>query len=320
MAKLDLEQRMNKWALRHPFRVRGVPMTVLVLRIVQTFLKVRVMGLAGEMTYYALLSFFPLIGALGASLGFMERIVGTEAIIEIEATVLQSMRTVFSAQMTEEIVGPMVQGLLEQERAGFALTGFLITLFLASRIFRSAIDTLDAAYDVEERRGIVSLWMLGFLFALGAIVTASIVLSMVVLGPLLGNAQVIARLFGLGSFFEILWALARLPLVLIVATAFLATLYRVGPNVRKTWLQSLPGAVVGMILLILVSLGFRMYLGFTGVVSPEIRDADEMVAMAAQAVGILMAALLWLWLSAVAILAGGVVNAELSRIRPLKNL
>ena len=39
----------------------------------------------------------------------------------------------------------MVQGLLQQERTGFAVGSFLITLFLASRVFRSAIDTLAPA-------------------------------------------------------------------------------------------------------------------------------------------------------------------------------
>jgi membrane protein len=58
-----------------------------------------------------------------------------------------------------------------------------------------------------------------------------------------------------------------------------------------------------------------VYLGLTGLESPDIRDADEAVALGAQVIGAMLAALLWLWLSGVAILTGGVVNAELSRIR-----
>jgi membrane protein len=315
MADTDVYGAINRWAHRHPLRVGDVRFSVLAVRVVERFLDVRVMGLAAEMTYYALLSVFPLIGALGASLGFLERFIGPESIEEVQAAVLLSLDVVFSPEVTAEVVAPMVEGLLTQERAGFAIGSFLVSLFLASRVFRSAIHTLDVAYRVEEGRGTVALWTLGFLFSLGAIVTATTVVSMVVVGPLLGSGREIATWLGLGAAFEIVWFLARWPVVFLVATAFLTILYRAGPNARNTWRQSLPGAVFGMVMLILVAIGFRMYLGIIGLDTPDIRDAEEAVAVGAQFVGAIMAALLWLWLSGTVILTGGVVNAELSRLR-----
>jgi membrane protein len=302
-------------ARRYPARVGGVPLSLLALRVVQRFIDVRVMGLAAEMTYYATLSVFPLVAALGASLGFLERVIGSEAVDDLEQAVLVSLDLVFSAEVTEGVVAPMIQGLLEQERAGFAIGSLLLSLFLASRVFRSAIHTLDTAYTVEEGRGTVGLWALGFLFSLGAIVTATAVLSMVVVGPLLGGGRVIAHALGLGTPFEIAWSVARWPVVFAIATGFLAVLYRAGPNVQNAWRQSLPGAILGMAALILVAVGFRIYLGVTGIDSPEVRDAEEAVAAGAQVVGAIMAALLWLWLSSVVVLTGGVLNAELSRLR-----
>lgn len=294
-------------------RVGETRVSMLAVRIVRSFVDVRVMGLAAEMTYYALLSVFPLVGALGASLGFLERVVGPEAVVEVEAAVVTSLDAVFSRELTSEVIAPMVRGLLQQERAGFAAGGFLVSLFLASRVFRSAIHTLDQAYRVGEGRGTAALWTLGFLFALGAILTATTVLGMVVVGPLLGGGRAIADRLGLGGAFETLWAIARWPTVFLIATGFLAVLYRAGPNVRNTWRQSIPGALFGMVALVLVAVGFRAYLEVAGVGSPEIRDADAAVAAGAQVVGALLAALLWLWLSGIAVLTGGVVNAELSR-------
>jgi membrane protein len=303
----------ERLARRYPLRVGETRLSLLTIRIVQRFLEVRVMGLAAEMTYYALVSVFPLIGALGASLGFLERLVGPAAVEEIEATILFSLATVFSAEVADQVIAPMVQGLLQQERTGFAIGGFVVSLFLASRVFRSAIHTLDEAYSVEERRGVVALWTLGFVFALGAIVTAVAVLSLVVVGPLLGGGHALAERLGFGRAFATAWAIARWPTVFAIGIAFLAVLYRSGPNVRNTWRQSLPGAVFGMVGLVLVAVAFRVYLEFTGLASPDIRDADEAVAVGAQVVGAVLAALLWLWLSGTALLTGGVVNAELSR-------
>jgi membrane protein len=307
--------QVEQWARRNPMRVGDVPLSLFAVRVVRRFLDVRVMGLSAEMTYYALLSVFPLVGALGASLGFLERFLGPESVEEVEAVVLLSMQLVFTREVINDVVEPMLAGLLQQERAGFALGGFVITLFLASRVFRSAIDTLDSAYHVEERRGTVALWTLGFLFSLGAILTAAVMLVMVVVGPLFGGGRAIAEWLGLGYAFEIAWLIARWPVVFVVATGFLAALYRFGPNVRNTWRQALPGAAFGMIALVLVALGFHVYLSVIGPESPEIRDADEAVVVGAQVIGAIMAALLWLWLSGMALLSGGVFNAELSRLR-----
>jgi membrane protein len=273
------------------------------------------MGLAAEMTYYALLSIFPLTAALGASLGFLERLIGSEDVEQVENMIIATLSTIFSAELTDDLVAPMIQGLLQQERAGFAVGGLLISLFLASRVFRSAIDTLDAAYRVEERRGTIALWSVGFLFSVGAILTAIALLSMVVVGPLLGGGRAIAEALRLGLVFELGWTILRMPTVFLIAAAFLTVLYRTGPNVRNTWRQAYPGAVFGVVALLLVAIGFRLYLGVVGTSAPGFEGAEEAVNIAAQSIGALLAALLWLWLSAMAILAGGVFNAELSRLR-----
>jgi membrane protein len=311
----ESSSRLVRWARRHPVRIGDVSATMLAVRLVERFLEVRVMGLAAEMTYYALLSIFPLTAALGASLGFLERLIGSEDVEQVESMIITTLSTIFSAEVTDDLIAPMIQGLLQQERTGFAIGGLLVSLFLASRVFRSAIDTLDAAYRVEERRGIVALWSLGFMFSIGAILTATVVLSMVVVGPLLGGGRTIAEALRLGMAFEFVWNILRMPAVFLIAAAFLTVLYRIGPNVRNTWRQAYPGAVFGVIALILVAVGFRLYLGVVGTSAPGFEGAEEAVNIAAQAFGALLAALLWLWLSAMAILAGGVFNAELSRLR-----
>lgn len=315
MAGAGFFDRAERWARRHPPRLAGVGMSLLILRVVRRFNEVRVMGLAAEMTYYAILSVFPLIGAVGASLGFLERLVGPDSVEQAEVAIVASLNTIFRVEVTEEVIAPLVEGLLRQERTGFAIGGFLLSIFLASRVFRSAIETLDQAYRVEEGRSLLAVWGLGLLFAVGATLTATVMLSMVVVGPLLGGGRAIAAWLGLGVAFETAWALARWPAVVGVAIGFLSALYRAGPNVRTSWRQSVPGAVFGVACLIAVAVGFRFYLGATGLDSPEIEDAEEAVLVGAQVIGVGLAALLWLWLSTMVILTGGLVNAELSRLR-----
>jgi membrane protein len=222
---------------------------------------------------------------------------------------------VFSTEATADVIGPLVQGLLRQERAGFAIGGFLASMFFVSGIFRSAIETLDTAYQVEERRGALSLWVRGLLFAVCSVAVTTVILGMVVVGPLLGGGRAIANWLGFGVAFEVAWAVIRWPVVFAVAAAFLMLLYREGPNVKSAWAESLPGVIFGMTALLFVAVGFRVYVQATGLRSPKIDNADDAVIVALQVIGALMAALLWAWLSSMAVLAGGVVNAELNRVR-----
>jgi membrane protein len=79
--------RLEAAARRSELRVGGVNLPLLGLSVVRRVMDVRVMGLSAEMTYYAVLSVFPLIGALGAGLGFLERVVGPTAKAHAEAAI-----------------------------------------------------------------------------------------------------------------------------------------------------------------------------------------------------------------------------------------
>ena len=159
-------------------------------------------------------------------------------------------------------------------------------------------------------------WGLGLALALAAVVTLVVLLAMVVVGPLLGGAQSLARQIGQQESFEVIWALLRWPAVVAVCVGFLVVLYRYGPNVDTTWRHCLPGALTGMVGLIAIAAGFRFYLDVASPASIDVGQADEAVTAAAQTVGAVLAGVLWLWLSSIVILAGGVLNAEIQRMRP----
>ncbi len=252
--------------------------------------------------------------ALGASLGFLERILGTSAVTRIEETVVDAVSTVFAEQVAQDVLAPLVEGLLREERTGVAVGSLLVALWLASRMFRAAIRALDDAYRVPERRSLVGQYVLGIALALGAVLTLIVVLAMVVVGPLLGDAREIAERFGLDSAFEVTWSVARWPALAAVTATYLIALYRYGPNVRTVWHRSLPGAVVGTLGLVLVAAGFSLYLRVAGPGTPGGENVQgAAVTAAAQTIGLVLAGVVWLWVSSIVILAGGVLNAELAR-------
>ncbi|HWB87464.1 MAG TPA: YihY/virulence factor BrkB family protein [Bryobacteraceae bacterium] len=298
-----------------PIRICGEDLRVIPSRVLKRFVDVRVTGLAAELTYYLLLSLFPLTGLIGAGLGFLERFVGPKVAQQAQLSIISGLQVVFSWEATNEVIVPLAEGLLGRERAGLAVGSFLISIILASRIFRSVIDTLDVAYRVRERRSTISLWGLSIVFTFCATVVATLILSMVVVGPFLGGGKAIADWLGFGAAFETAWTFLRWPAVFATSTAFLAFLYRMGPNARTSWWECLPGAVLGMVSLVLVAISFRFYIEIMGLQSPTIENAEVAVSLAVRVIATMMATLLWVWLSSMVVLAGGVVNAELNRIR-----
>lgn len=310
--------RITDWAGERRARVRGHNPWLVAVRTVRLFQDVRIMGLGAEMAYYALVSLIPLVGTLGAAMGTLERIMGGEAVRQLEDTIIRSLEGVFSPDLTGTVIEPLVRGLLAEERTGFAIGGLLVTFWFAGGAFRAATRALDDAYEVPERRGTLSQWAVAYALTVAAVFGLVVLLALVVVGPLLGGGAQIAEWLGVGALFQVVWATARWVVVLAGAVAYLAWLYRLAPNVRNTWRDCLPGAVLGAVGTILVTLAFRTYLDLAGPGTPELGDAGAALQLVSQTIGAVLAAVLWIWLVSCAVLTGGVLNAELDRSRGIE--
>lgn len=303
------------WARRRSARIAGYNPWEVVVRLGRGVVDDRVSGLAAEMAFFALLSFVPLLVAIGAGLGYMERVIGEEQVQQAESAIIGGLAVVFSPDLTREVIAPLVQGLLSQQRGGLAIGSLLVTVYLASRVFTATIRALDLAYRVKNQRGLVQQRALAVLLSFGAVFVFVLMLTLLVVGPLLGGGRALSDQLGLGDAFAILWAVGRWPLLVVFVVGFLTLLYRVGPHVDNRLRDCLPGAVLGVVLWILVSVGFRVYLEVGGPQAPQFGDEEEALRMAGRVVGAVVAAVLWIYLSGVTMLVGGELNAELALIR-----
>jgi membrane protein len=98
-------------------------------------------------------------------------------------------------------------------------------------------------------------------------------------------------------------------------TLFLLAVYRYVPARRLSWRRSLPGALVAMLVWLMVAAGFRAYLA-TGIQPDQVPElATEAVSSVGRTVGALVATVLWVFLSSIAVLFGGEINAAIDRRR-----
>lgn len=288
----------------------------LVLRSVQRAGAIRITALAAEMGFYALISLVPITTALGSSLGSLRRLIGDEQVEQIRTFLVDGLATIFAQQVASEVLAPLVDGLLSENRTGLAIGALAVTLYLTSRILWAALRALDDAYRVTSRRHVVAQYLLALAFTIGALAALLVIIALVVVGPFLGGGDAVARAFGLGDAFRFSWDVLRWPVAFLLVTLFLSLLYRYAPHVDNTWRHCLPGAAVGSIGILLVSALFSLYVRVATPTTLTDEAGNALVVQAAaQMLSLVVAGTLWLWVASIVVILGGVVNAEMHDVR-----
>lgn len=96
------------------------------------------------------------------------------------------------------------------------------------------------------------------------------------------------------------WWVVQWPLLFAGLLVAFTLLHYFGPDVQhRSWRFVVPGATIGVVAWIVVSLAFALY---TGLFSSYNKTWGSLSAV--------IVTLTWLWLTAVALLFGGEVNAE----------
>jgi membrane protein len=300
---------------RRPARIRGHNPWRIGAEVARAANRHRITGTAAEMSFYAVLGLVPLTVAFGAALGYVERLVGPEGIAEGQRAAILVLTTLIGPDLTTGSVAPFVRTQLVQERGGLALGSLLIAAWLGSRMFTPTLHALDLAHEVEQTRSAARQRAVGLGLAVGSLLASVLTLMIMIVGPLLGTGQTVADRIGLGTTYRLVWVVGRWPLLLVLLVGFLVGLYRFAPSRRPSWRACVPGAVVALGAWILVALGFRLYLAIGGRPGAGVGADEEAIALVGRAIGAVVATMLWAFLSSIAILLGGEVNAAVARAR-----
>lgn len=264
---------------------------------VDSCMEYRVTGLAAEAAFFVLLSLPPLLLSLVGAIGYVDEIIGTDTIDNIRGNILTAAATVLSDKGVDQLMRPLVDDVFGGGRPDVISIGFVIALWSGSRALNVFVDTITIMYGLEGRRGIVRTRLLALLLYIVALVIGAVVMPLMVVGP---DAVV--------SFLPWSEAVIRIlywPVVSVLSIAFLTTLYHVSVPVRSPWYEDMPGAAVALLMWVLGSFVLRIYLTHT-VEGPTIYGS-----LAAP-----VAVLLWIFVSAFAVLVGAAVNAAIDRVWP----
>lgn len=254
------------------------------------------LDLAAGLAFYALLSMAPATLALVSMLGVIgEAKSTTEAVLALAADL---------STEASEALRPLVTQLVSSPAAGMTLiVSVIIAIWSSSKYVGAFSRAANHAYVVVESRPFWKLKPKILLITLGLLLLiAALGLLLVVSGPI---AQSLGRLVGLGPVGLAIWSVARWPVVIFFVILLIAILYSATPNVKDLKFRwSSVGALFALVLLIIISLGFAVYINYFDTYNATYG-----------AIGGVIVGFAWLWMGNLALIFGAELNAEIERSR-----
>lgn len=264
-----------------------------VAAVIDRFSEPAVLSAPPVITYYLLLSIFPLI-ILAGNLLPLVGITPQFALGYLAPIVPPSLMKTFE---------PAVIALLRDRNGGLLSFGIIATIWTASRGFNAMRNSMNYAYGVPRaasvREGIITFFvrrLFSFLLTLFFILALGVLMLLFIFG---------------GQFLEWLVPLLRLPTnwlatyqtlrwpVAVGANLVLGMLlYFFLPNARMKWWTVLPGTAVATAGTMLLSQGFSIYMRYFGTGWNSYGR-----------IGTVMIVLLWINWTATIFVFGAVVNA-----------
>lgn len=255
--------------------------------------------IAAALTYYGVLSMFPMLIAFISVIGLFGN---PEATVQKLLDMLDQM----GAGKQLEAIEPVVQQLAGSQAAGLAFVlGLAGALWAASNYVNAFSRAMNRIYEIEEGRPVWKLrpWLL-LLTVVILILVVLVALSLVLSGSV---SDVIFGALGLSGVFNTVWNIAKWPVMFVVVVVIVALLYWATPNVRPAsfrWVS--PGAVIAIVVWAIASAGFGFYVSRFGSYNETYGTLAGVIVL-----------LLWLWLTNVALVFGAEFDAELERSREL---
>lgn len=251
---------------------------------------------AAALTYYGLLSLFPMLIALVSIVGlFADPQATTQTVTDIVTRIgPESGAQTFS--------GPIHSITSNRGSAGVLfVVGLATTLWSASGYIGTFIRASNVIYETEEGRPFWKLRPLQLAVTLAMVImVAAVLVALVLTGPVV---RAVADPIGVGDSAVTVWSYAKWPVLATLFVLMIDLLYYASPNAKLrgfAWVT--PGAVLALALWAVASAGFALFVANFGSYDKTYGTLGGVVVL-----------LIWMWITNVAILLGHELNAERER-------
>ena len=268
-----------------------------LVRLYQKAFHDDIFSAAAQVAFYFSFSIFPLLLFLVTLFGLI-----LDTTENYQLQLFDYLRQIMPRAAFELVRNTIVET-AEFSSTGKLTFGLLVAVWSASAAIDSLRVALNHVYSLRETRYYWTTKSLSLVLTLAIGTLLFTALAIIFYGT-----SLITYLF---AYFSIsiqsdflLWFL-KILIAFVVIKILFAVIFNLLPNHKRfRWDWTTSGANVGIILWLLLSFGFRLYLQFF-----------DMYARTYGSLGAMIVLMLWLYLTALVILVGGAINAILLEIR-----
>lgn len=269
-------------------------------RMVARFREDNMTDWAAALTYYGLLSLFPMLIALVSIVGLFGNPQGTTR------TVTDIVTRIGPESGADTFAGPIKSITSNRGSAGVLFVlGLATALWSASGYIGAFMRASNVIYQSPEGRPFWKLRPLQLAVTLVMVVmVAAVLLALVLTGPVV---RAVADPLGVGGSAVTIWNFAKWPVLAALFVLMIDLLYFASPNAKVrgfAWMT--PGALLALVLWAIASTGFAIFVAGFGSYDKTYGTLGGVVVL-----------LIWIWITNVAILLGHQLNAERERSRQL---
>lgn len=256
-----------------------------------------ILGRCAELAYFFLFSIFPLLLFLTTLLGYL-----AEASAELRWNLFQYIARLSPSRDVTALLNNTLNEITGARTGAKLYLSLIAAVWVASNGMLAVSRTLNTACGFKETRP----WWKRRIMAIVLTVTVAILIICALVLFFYGGAigKAIAERLGIGDAFAVTWGIVQWLLVLVFVVIGFEMVYNYAPNLgdspNRQW--GTPGAVTGVALWLLASLGLRLYLSYFYAYTKAYGSLGAVILL-----------LVWFYLSAFALLMGGEVNSEIGR-------
>ena len=257
-------------------------------------------NLAAALAYYA---FLAIPSALLLAAGVFGLFAGPHAV----TTIIDKAGTVLPRDATTLLKDSLTR-LTEKQGTSVTLivVGGALALWSLSGAMQNLMWAVNVAYDREEGRSFIRRRLTALAMIVFALIGFALAFGVLVLGPQLSTW--IGNTVDAETPVKIAWYIAEWPLLIAGLMVAFAGLMYLAPNVEHpSWKFLTFGAVFAIVIWLVASAAFAFYVSKFSSYNKTWGSLAAVVVM-----------LVWLWLSAIALLLGAEINAEAERSRELR--
>ncbi|CAN5757279.1 hypothetical protein BH20ACI4_BH20ACI4_23690 [soil metagenome] len=255
-----------------------------------------ILSTAAQVAFYFSFALFPLLLFLVSLFGII-----LESADEFRSELFYYLRQIMP-YTAYELVQNTIKEVTANSSGGKLTIGLLIALWSASAGVDSLRIALNSVYSLEEKRSWIKTKLISLFSTFSLTVLITIACGIVFYGGKFISLILSTINFSIPSPFVLM--IFQWVIVLVVLLVIYGLIYNFLPmHEPYKWVWISPGAITGIVLWLTLSYAFRTYLSFFNTYDKTYGSLGAVIIL-----------MLWLYLTALVILIGGIINATLQEM------